>query len=87
MSDTLCLNGWPMLDTDLGHLTHLQLLSLDLSDCKHLRSGCLRHEMPLFTNLHSLDMGRGDDWFTVEEPGAFNILARDMMPFLRGLAF
>ena len=40
----LCLYGWPMFDTDLGHLTHLQLLSLDLSDCRYLHQTvcCMR---------------------------------------------
>ena len=83
----LSLNGWPMRDTDLGHLIHLQLQSLDLSDCWHLTSGCLLHEMPLFTTLHSLDMGRGDDWCTAEELEAFKELTRDVMPFLKVLTF
>ena len=34
----LFLNGWPMLDTDLGHLTHLQLRSLNLNNCWRLTS-------------------------------------------------
>ena len=81
----LCLCGWPMLDADLGHLAHLQLLSLDLSDCWSLTSGCLLHEVPLFTTLHSLDMGRGDEWYTAEELEDFKQVTHDVMPFLTEL--
>ena len=67
----LCLNGWHMLDTDLDHLTHLQLLSLHLGDCLHLTSRCLLHEMTRFTALHTLNLQREDDHYTVEELETF----------------
>ena len=84
----LCLSGWPMLNTDLGYLTHLQLRSLDLSNCLHLTSACLLHEMLLFKTLHSLYLGQGHGW-TAEQLEAFKeqVLARDMVPFFRVVSF
>ena len=54
----LCLNSWPMVDTDLDHLKRLQLHSLELRDCVRLTSGCLMH-LSLLTSLHTLSfLGR-----------------------------
>ena len=86
----LCLRGWPMVDTDPGHLTHLQLLSLDLTDCLKLTPGCLIHEMTLFTGLHSLtlqSMDYGQHWGTCQEFHEFEELARRVMPYLTTLKF
>ena len=86
----LCLQGWPVVNTDLSHLTHLQLLSLELSSCPGLTPGCLMHEITLFTSLHSLSMTCMDNegvWVTGEELDAFEELATKVMPNLTSLNF
>ena len=82
----LSLRGWPMVDTDLGHLTHLQLVSLDSRICLSLTSGCLMHELILFTNLHSLSVGGGGKWCT-EDIDMFEQLVDTAMPFLTQLNY
>ena len=78
----LSLLGWSMADTDLGHLTHLQLLSLELEQCWTLRSGCLKHTC-LLTSLHSLSMHAPVG--TEEELHIFKKLATEVLPFLTTL--
>ena len=80
------MNGWPVRDTHLGYLTHLQLLSLDLSNCWLLTSACLLHEMPLFTTLSCLYLGQDNYWYTVPDLEACERLRHDVIPILRVLS-
>ncbi len=80
------MNGWPVRDKHLGYLTHLQLLSLDLSICWLLTSACLLHEMPLFTPLSCLYLGRDNYWYTVLDLEACERLRRDVIPIFRVLS-
>ena len=83
----LCLSLWPMVDTDLDHLTHLQLHSLELRDCVRLTSGCLMH-LSLLTSLHTLSfLGIEPPWDTAEDLDAFEVLADEVMPFLTTLNY
>ena len=78
----LSLWGWPIVDTDLGHLTLLQLMSLDLESCSYLTSGCLMH-ISLITSLRSLNLVGSGDWQYPEEAlEAFEELAIEKLPFL-----
>ena len=47
----LSLERWPMVDTDLGHLTHMQLKSLSSYTCMNLTIGCAMH-LSKMTSLH-----------------------------------
>ena len=49
-----------MVDTDLGHLTHLPLVSLDLEMCLDLTSGCVMH-LSLITSLCQLSLAQTFD--------------------------
>ena len=83
----LYLDGWPMVDTDLGHLKGLQLHSLELSNCLRLTSGCLVH-LNLLTSLRTLSISSLEPpWRTDEELDAFEELAHKLMPFLTTLSF
>ena len=83
----LCLDWWPMVDTDLDHLKHLQLHSLELNNCLSLTSGCLMH-LSLLTSLHTLSfLSVEPPWSTEEELDAFEELANEVMPFLTTLNF
>ena len=55
----LSLWGWPIVDTDLVHLTHLQLMSLE--SCTDLTKGCLMHLCPV-TTLRSLSLANSPLW-------------------------
>ena len=84
----LCLDWWAMVDTDLDHLKHLQLRSLELTNCLSLTSGCLMH-LSLLASLHTLNLSSmepimGD---TEEELDALEELAKELMPFLTTLNF
>ena len=80
----LSLWGWPMVDTDLGHLTHLQLTSLELDTCQSLTEECLLICLE-FTSLHSLRVDT-TGW-GIEQHVLDLELAREVMPFLTRLDF
>ena len=86
----LSLRGWPMGDTDLSYLTHLQLVSLDLDSCLSLTSDCLEN-ICLITSLRSLSLVDGDRaWRDMEEDTWLEIeimeeIANKLMPFLTTL--
>ena len=81
----LTLWGWPIVDTHLGRLTHLQLQSLDLESCHTLTSGCLMH-IRLVKSLRSLSVAESGDWVHTQEAlEAFEELAHAVMPFLATL--
>ena len=80
----LALWGWPMVDTDLGQLTHLQLVSLDLRSCLKLTSGCTMN-LSLITSLRFLNLEHAGNWFTQEDIEPFEELASGVMPHLTRL--
>ena len=81
----LSLQGWPMVDTDLGHLTHLQLHSLELKTCLYLTSGCMMH-LGMITHLCFLSL-EDTGGFSREEREAFVKVAFEVMPILTTLKF
>ena len=80
----LSLDAWPMVDTDLAHLTHLQLVSLDLDRCLNLTApGCGMY-LSLITSLRELSIGVMDAEtaciFTQAELKAFEKLFDRWLP-------
>ena len=77
----LSLDAWPMVDTDLAHLTHLQLMSLDLDSLT--APGCGMY-LSLITSLRQLSIGVMDGetacFFTQAEPEAFEKLVDRWLP-------
>ena len=80
----LSLEGWPMVYTDLGQLTHLQLVSLELRSGLNLTSGCTMH-LSLITSLCFLNLERAGNWFTEEDMDPFEEFASGVMPHLTRL--
>ena len=81
----LTLRWWPMEDEDLGHLTHLQLLSLELQNFTSLTPYCLMDEISLFTSLHYLNIDQGRNWWTHRELDKFLEVVSEVMPSLTDL--
>ena len=82
----LSLWGWPMVDTDLAHLTNLQLASLELDTCVSLTEECLLFCLD-FTSLHSLRVDTTGFGTPEQVLAVFDELAHDVMPFLTRLDF